>query len=180
MPRAKSVAKSNQEKLSKSKKLTSQKIARKSAPVETGVKKRRSKPGRLAMREIKKYQKSTDLLMQKAPFHRKSYLCLIQSGIFWKSRVLRLSSDFRLPPFMLFKKQPKQRSFLCLRMQTFAWLTQKGWPWWTVTFCWPEGSGEKDFDHPHLLFENQLKTKYCQDKFLNGKQICFFSQGDMK
>lgn len=75
MPRAKSVANSKQLKISKEKKLTSQKIARKSAPVETGVKKKyRSKPGRSVMREIKKYQKTTDLLMQKAPFQRKSMI----------------------------------------------------------------------------------------------------------
>ena len=73
MPRAKNVAKSKKDKTSKEKKLTSQKIARKSAPVDTGVKKkRRSRPGKAAMREIKRYQKNTDLLMQKAPFQRKS------------------------------------------------------------------------------------------------------------
>ena len=72
MPRSKAVAKKATEKISK-KKLTSQKIARKSAPVEgAGVKKRRFKPGKLAIKEIKRYQKSTDLLMQKAPFQRKS------------------------------------------------------------------------------------------------------------
>lgn len=66
-------SKKNTEKVDGKKKLTSQKIARKSAPVETGVKKkRRSRPGKAALREIKRYQRSTDLLMQKAPFHRKS------------------------------------------------------------------------------------------------------------
>jgi hypothetical protein len=43
--------------------MASQKIARKSAPVTTGVKAekgiKRSKPGRVALKEIKKYQKST-------------------------------------------------------------------------------------------------------------------------
>ena len=44
------------------KSMASQKIARKSAPVTTGVKpakKRLSKPGSIALKEIKKYQKST-------------------------------------------------------------------------------------------------------------------------
>lgn len=73
MPRTKASKKNTEKVGDEKKKLTSQKIARKSAPVETGVKKkRRSKPGRAALREIKKYQRSTDLLMQKAPFHRKS------------------------------------------------------------------------------------------------------------
>ena len=78
MPRAKSIAKNKKEKIEKDKKLTSQKIARKSAPVDTGVKKkRRSRPGKAAMREIKRYQKSTDLLMQKAPFQRKGTCCFM-------------------------------------------------------------------------------------------------------
>ena len=72
MPRSKAVAKKANEKAHSKKKLTSQKIARKSAPVETGVRKRRWKPGTVAMREIKRYQKATNLLMQKAPFQRKS------------------------------------------------------------------------------------------------------------
>ena len=56
----------------KKKKLGVQKIARKSAPADTGVKKKRKfRPGTVAMREIKKYQKSTDLLIQRAPFQRK-------------------------------------------------------------------------------------------------------------
>ena len=42
------------------KQLVAQKIARKSAPVTTGVKKpHRFKPGTVALREIRKYQKST-------------------------------------------------------------------------------------------------------------------------
>lgn len=44
-------SKKNTEKVDGKKKLTSQKIARKSAPVETGVKKkRRSRPGKAALR----------------------------------------------------------------------------------------------------------------------------------
>ena len=55
--------------------MASQKIARKSAPITSGVQaiqKRRSRPGKAALREIKKYQKTTDLLIQRAPFQRKS------------------------------------------------------------------------------------------------------------
>ena len=60
MPRSKAVAQKKEKLGEKSKKLTTQKIARKSAPVETGVKhKRRSKPGKVALREIKMYQKTT-------------------------------------------------------------------------------------------------------------------------
>lgn len=53
------------------KSLVAQKIARMSAPVTTGVKKpHRFRPGTVALREIRKYQKSTDLLIRKLPFQR--------------------------------------------------------------------------------------------------------------
>lgn len=74
MPRIKANTKSKKDKMGadEKKKLGVQKIARKSAPADTGVKKKRKfRPGTVAMREIKKYQKSTDLLIQRAPFQRK-------------------------------------------------------------------------------------------------------------
>ena len=44
----------------------SNKAARKSAPVEMGIKKpHRYRPGTVALREIRKFQKSTDLLIRK-------------------------------------------------------------------------------------------------------------------
>ena len=46
---------------------------KKTAPAEGGVKEKRKmkfKPGTVALREIKKYQKSTDLLLPRAPFQR--------------------------------------------------------------------------------------------------------------
>ena len=47
------------------------KAARKSAPAAGGVKKpHRYRPGTVALREIRKYQKSTELLMRKLPFQR--------------------------------------------------------------------------------------------------------------
>lgn len=47
------------------------KAARKTAPTTQGVKKpHRYKPGTVALREIRKYQKSTDLLIRKLPFQR--------------------------------------------------------------------------------------------------------------
>lgn len=47
------------------------KSARKSAPASSGVKKpHRFKPGTVALREIRKYQKSTELLVRKLPFQR--------------------------------------------------------------------------------------------------------------
>ena len=46
-------------------------LARKSAPSTGGVKKpHRYKPGTVALREIRRYQKSTELLIRKLPFQR--------------------------------------------------------------------------------------------------------------
>jgi len=56
---------------------------RKSAPATGGVKKpHRYRPGTVALREIKKFQKSTDLLLRKRPFAR---------------LVKEISADFPLP-----------------------------------------------------------------------------------
>jgi histone H3 len=45
--------------------------ARKSAPATGGVKKpHRYRPGTVALREIRRYQKSTDLLLRRLPFQR--------------------------------------------------------------------------------------------------------------
>jgi histone H3 len=47
------------------------KAARKTAPAADGVKKpHRYRPGTVALREIRKYQRSTDLLIRKLPFQR--------------------------------------------------------------------------------------------------------------
>jgi len=47
------------------------KAARKAAPATEGQKKgRRYRPGTVALREIRRYQKTTDLLIKKAPFQR--------------------------------------------------------------------------------------------------------------
>jgi histone H3 len=52
-------------------KQVSEKAARKSAPATGGVKKpHRYRPGTVALREIRRYQKSTDLLIRKLPFQR--------------------------------------------------------------------------------------------------------------
>ena len=47
------------------------KAARKSAAVSGGIKKpHRYRPGTVALREIRKYQKTTELLIRKLPFQR--------------------------------------------------------------------------------------------------------------
>ncbi|KAL3204204.1 hypothetical protein MRX96_053071 [Rhipicephalus microplus] len=47
------------------------KAARKSAPATGGIKKpHRYRPGTVALREIRRYQKSTEMLIRKLPFQR--------------------------------------------------------------------------------------------------------------
>ena len=47
------------------------KAARKTAPLDMGIKKpHRYRPGTVALREIRKFQKSTELLIRKLPFQR--------------------------------------------------------------------------------------------------------------
>ena len=53
------------------KQISSKQAARKSAPAMGGIKKpHRYRPGTVALREIRKYQKSTELLIRKLPFQR--------------------------------------------------------------------------------------------------------------
>lgn len=52
-------------------KMVPAKAARKSAPATGGIKKpHRYRPGTVALREIRRYQKSTELLIRKLPFQR--------------------------------------------------------------------------------------------------------------
>ncbi|CAN6542167.1 unnamed protein product [Malus baccata var. baccata] len=57
------------------------KAARKSAPTTGGVKKpHRYRPGTVALREIRKYQKSTELLIRKLPFQSHAVLALQEAA----------------------------------------------------------------------------------------------------
>ena len=54
-----------------SRKALAKKAARKAAPQHGGIKRpHRYRPGTVALREIRRYQKSTDLLIRKLPFQR--------------------------------------------------------------------------------------------------------------
>ncbi|DBB10171.1 hypothetical protein WJX82_001468 [Trebouxia sp. C0006] len=46
------------------------KIVRKTTPSTLGIKRTRARPGANALKEIRKYQKSTELLIRRAPFQR--------------------------------------------------------------------------------------------------------------
>ena len=69
MARTKQTARKNTGGKAPRKQLAS-KAARKSTPAEGQKKARRYRPGTVALREIRRYQKTTDLLLKKAPFQR--------------------------------------------------------------------------------------------------------------
>ena len=75
MPRGKNVekktkqmSKSGASSKAKTNAKKSSKAQKKAAPAEGGVKKRRFRPGTIALREIKRYQKSITNLIPRAPF----------------------------------------------------------------------------------------------------------------
>ena len=71
MARIKQTARKNASQATKAHKKLFNKAARKSAPAMGGLKKpHRFRPGTVAIREIKRYQKSTELLIKRLPFGR--------------------------------------------------------------------------------------------------------------
>ena len=71
MARTKQTARKSTQAAKAPRKQIGNKAARKSAPIQGGIKKpHRYRPGTVALREIRKFQKSTDLLIRKLPFQR--------------------------------------------------------------------------------------------------------------
>ena len=71
MARIKQTARKNASMANKTHKQLYNRAARKSAPAMGGLKKpHRFRPGTVAIREIKRYQKSTELLIKRLPFQR--------------------------------------------------------------------------------------------------------------
>ena len=71
MARTKTTSRKSSSGVKRPRKEYTSKTARKSAPTTGGVKKpHRYRPGTVALREIRKYQKTTDLLIRKLPFQR--------------------------------------------------------------------------------------------------------------
>jgi len=98
------------------------KAARKSAPLSGGVKKaHRYRPGTVALREIRKFQKSTELLLRKLPFQRlvreiaqgmlhTKHSCLVLSPSLI-GHVMQISKTicvFNPPPSWRCRKHPKR------------------------------------------------------------------------
>ena len=71
MARTKTTARKSHVGVKRPRKELVSKTARKAAPPSGGIKKpHRFRPGTVAIREIRKYQRSTDLLIRKLPFQR--------------------------------------------------------------------------------------------------------------
>ena len=72
MPKTKVAAKAKQDQ-QKAMKMDKSKQIKKTAPADGGMKERkarRNKPGTVVLREVKKYQKSVEMLLPRAPFQR--------------------------------------------------------------------------------------------------------------
>ena len=71
MVRTKQIARKQASSAKAPRKMVAIKAARKTVPAIGGIKKpHRYRPGTVALREIRRYQKSTDLLIRKLPFQR--------------------------------------------------------------------------------------------------------------
>merc|ERR1712241_269074 len=89
MARTKTTARKSHVGVKRPRKELVSKTSRKSAPAMGGVKKpHRFRPGTVAIREIRKYQRSTDLLIRKLPFQR-----LVKDLAHEKSPELRFQSS---------------------------------------------------------------------------------------
>uniref|UniRef100_A0A7N8WSK2 H3 histone, family 3D n=1 Tax=Mastacembelus armatus TaxID=205130 RepID=A0A7N8WSK2_9TELE len=153
------------------------KAARKSAPSTGGVKKpHRYRPGTVALREIRRYQKSTELLIRKLPFQRlvreiaqdfktdlrfqsaaigalqvRWIFCLTLQFGMCQLVVRSLISSLSLS---LCRKPVRHTWLDCLRIPTCVLSMQKGLPSCPKTFSWPdelEESGHKCLDFIFLV-----------------------------
>ena len=103
------------------------KAARTKAPTYGGVKKpHRYRPGTVALREIRKYQKSTELVIRKLPFQR-----LVREIAQDYKTDLRFASSYifngkGLLLFLHCRNQPKHTWLVSLKTHNFAQFMQGG------------------------------------------------------
>lgn len=154
MPRSKAVAKKSFDKDKAKSKLHVQKIERKAAPSTTGVK-RRFKPGRAALREIKRYQRSTEFLIQRAPFQRKGITVFIQSAKSWalspmpRRKTKRTHQKFYASDqqhYWLCKKLVSLQSLVFSKTPTYALLMHIGSLWCPRMLPLPDAFEETNTD----------------------------------
>ena len=105
------------------------------AAVEDGVKKpHRYRPRTVALREIRRYQKSTELLIRKLPFQ-----CLVRE----------IAQDFKTElQLWLYKKHRKPTWWDSLKTPTCVPSMQSESPSCPKTFSWQDASVVKDSEPP--------------------------------
>lgn len=131
------------------------KAARKSAPSTGGVKKpHRYRPGTVALREIRRYQKSTELLIRKLPFQRlvREIAQDFKTDLRFQSAAIGALQVSCLPgvqlnPFISdvtnscfvsnYRKPLRPTWSVCLRTPTCAPFTPSVSPLCPRTFSWP-------------------------------------------
>ena len=147
------------------KQLAAQKIARKSAPLVSGVKKpHKFKPGTVALREIRKFQKSVRIFFTQQLLSLPELLVFFLSPksyfrlTFWSESCLSKDLSERSPKSgnkkldskvkqsWLFKKLLKLTSSLCLRTQICVRSMPREWPSCPRICNWPKESEETGFD----------------------------------
>merc|ERR1711881_5698 len=130
MARTKTTARKSHVGVKRPRKELVSKTSRKSAPAMGGIKKpHRFRPGTVAIREIRKYQRSTDLLIRKLPFQR-----LVKDLAHEKSPELRFQSS------ALLALQEAVEAYLVglFEIPTYALSTPEELLSWLEISNWPE------------------------------------------
>jgi len=118
------------------KQLVAQKIARKSAPIASGLKKpHRFKPGTVALREIRKFQKSVKNVLVRLIFSSANCLSKDLSVKSLSNSSKKLDSKVKL--FWPFKKQQKPTLFPSSKILIFAPFTPRELLSCQRIFNWP-------------------------------------------
>uniref|UniRef100_A0A8C6TYL0 Core Histone H2A/H2B/H3 domain-containing protein n=1 Tax=Neogobius melanostomus TaxID=47308 RepID=A0A8C6TYL0_9GOBI len=124
------------------------KAARKSAPATGGVKKpHRYRPGTVALREIRRYQKSTELLIRKLPFQR-----LV------REIAQDFKTDLRFQSSAVMALQEASEAYLVglSRTPTCAPSTPRESPSCPKTSSWPDASAERGLRYNRLPLKKRL------------------------
>ena len=112
-----------------------------------GVKKRyRYRPGTVALKQIRQYQKTTELLIRKLPFQRLVREIASDSDVIKSPCAAR--SDSRVQQSWPYKKLQKLISLDYLRIPTYVPYTPGELPSCQKISSWPEGSAVRELETP--------------------------------
>ncbi|KAE9461856.1 hypothetical protein C3L33_06197, partial [Rhododendron williamsianum] len=134
------------------------KAARKSAPATGGVKKpHRFRPGTVALREIRKYQKSTELLIRKLPFQR-----LV------REIAQDFKTDLRFQSSAVAALQEARRHKFEIKLEGITFKLRDFEPLCTMDFLFPKG---KVWSHPPVVGLDVLR--HPRDDSIGLLLLCF-------